>query len=242
VASESLDDLEDFLDARFTPSRLDRAISRQATLRALRDHVPHLEGTVLDVGCGRKPYRSVLLDEGRATGYIGLDLKPTIYAPPDLVWDGRRAPLRDGAVTSAVATEVFEHVPDPLPVLAELRRVLRPGGSLFLTVPFLWPLHDVPYDEYRYTPFALERLLRDAGFDDVTVTALGGWDASLGQLLALWVRRRPMGRRKRAVLATLLTPVVRLLARADRRPTAFGESTMVTALAATARRSGAQAT
>jgi hypothetical protein len=109
---------------------------------------------------------------------------------------------------------------------------------LFATVPFLWPLHDVPFDEYRYTPFALERILRAAGFEHVEIRALGGWDASLGQLLALWARRRPMGPRKRRVVSTVLTPIVRSLARSDRRPSTFGESQMVTALSATARKAG----
>ena len=231
--------LDDYLDPRFEAGRLDRAIPRRATLEALRAQAPRLRGTVLDVGCGHQPYRSIITGPGSgATGYIGLDLKPTIYQAPDLVWDGLAMPLADGAVGAAVATELLEHVPDPEPLLREVHRVLEPGGELFLTVPFLWPLHDVPFDEYRYTPFSLERRLRQAGFAAVEVRALGGWDASLGQLLALWVRRRPMGDRKRRVLAAAATPVVRWLARADQVPGEFRESTMLTALAAVARKAG----
>jgi SAM-dependent methyltransferase len=231
--------LRDYLDPRFEPDRLDRAIPRRATLDALRAHAPQLSGTVLDVGCGHQPYRSVITGPGTSTtAYIGLDLKPTIYQAPDLVWDGLAMPLASGSIDAAVATEILEHVPDPAPLLREVHRVLAPGAALFLTVPFLWPLHDVPYDEYRYTPFSLERKVREAGFDDVSVRALGGWDASLGQLLALWVRRRPMGHRKRKVLATALTPVVRRLARSDQPPATFGESTMLTALAAVAHKAG----
>lgn len=231
--------IEDYLDPRFRPRTLDRAVPRRATLDALERQVPTLRGTVLDVGCGHQPYRSVLTGPGSgADGYIGLDLEPTIYAPPDLLWDGRALPLATDSLGSAVATEVLEHVPDPSLLLSEVHRALQPGASLFLTVPFLWPLHDVPYDEYRYTPFALERVLRTAGFVEVQVDALGGWDASLAQLLGLWVRRRPMGPRKRQVLSAALTPVVRALAKADRKPTTFGESQMVTALSAVARKAG----
>jgi SAM-dependent methyltransferase len=231
--------LEDYLDPRFRPGSLDRAIPRRATLDALEAHVPTLRGTVLDVGCGHQPYRSVLTGpKSGASAYIGLDLEPTIYTPPDLVWDGRLLPLASGSIGSAVATELLEHVPDARPLLQEVHRALAPGGALFVTVPFLWPLHDVPYDEYRYTPFALERILRTAGFAEVDVRALGGWDASLGQLLALWARRRPMGPRKRRIVSTLLTPIVRSLARSDDPPSTFGESQMVTALSATARKAG----
>jgi hypothetical protein len=88
---------------------------------------------------------------------------------------------------------------------------LRPGGLLFFTVPFLWPLHDAPHDHYRYTPFALERLLSEAGFDEIELTPRGGWDASLAQMLGLWVRRRPMHRWLRRGLSVLFRPLMQAL-------------------------------
>jgi SAM-dependent methyltransferase len=139
-------------------------------------------------------------------------------------------PVRDSSIDAALATELLEHVPHPAPLLAEVLRVLRPGGRLFLTVPYLWPLHDVPDDQFRYTPFALERVLRDAGFGDVELRATGGWDASLAQLLGLWARRRPMSRRLRTPVTWLATPLVRALARVDKAPSRFTESTMLTGL------------
>ncbi len=87
-----------------------------------------------------------------------------------------------------------------------------------ITVPFLWPLHDVPYDEYRYTPFALRRLLEGAGFTDITVRPLGGWDASLAQLPGLWALRRPMPVWKRRIVKLLTQPLVRHLLRHDHVP------------------------
>ena len=53
----------------------------------------------------------------------------------------------------------------------------------------LWPLHDVPYDECRYTPFAIKRHLRNAGFEQFRLKPLGGWDASLAQMIGLWILR-----------------------------------------------------
>jgi hypothetical protein len=105
---------------------------------------------------------------------------------------------------------------------------------VLLTVPFLWPLHETPYDEHRYTPYALQRMLAAAGFEDIEVTALGGWDASLAQMLGLWVRRRPMGDRRKRLLSRLLLPVVRALVRRDDRTRVFGENAMATGFAATA--------
>ena len=120
--------------------------------------------------------------------------------------------------------------------MRETLRVLRPGGLLFFTVPFLWPLHDVPFDEYRYTPFALERHLQRAGFANVTLRALGGWDASVAQMIGLWVRRRPMSAVRRAILSTCAVPIVRYLLAVDRPSPQFGESTMITGIAGTARK------
>lgn len=194
-----------------------------------------MTGTVLDVGCGTAPYRDLVLGApSGATRHLGLDVPSERYPDQELTWDGRAIPLPDAAVQQVLLTEVLEHCPEPAVVLAECFRVLSPGGRLLLTVPFLWPLHEVPHDEYRYTPFALERLLGTAGFSHIDVSALGGWDASLAQMLGLWVRRRPMGARKRAVLSRALVPVVRALVSRDRRPDVFRESTMLTGLSATA--------
>jgi SAM-dependent methyltransferase len=231
---------DDYLDPVYSVATLDIALVRRAILAALRAQLPRLHGTVLDIGCGHRPYRPLVLRApSRAERYIGLDLPGTKYGSPDLAWDGRHIELPDDAVDCALATEVLEHCPDPGLVLREARRVLRPGGLLFFTVPFLWPLHDAPHDESRLTPFALERLLRDAGYVDVRLTALGGWDASLAQLLALWVRRRPMSRRRRRILSRLALPIVRFLAGRDAPPVEFTDNCMLTGVAGTARKPGA---
>src|ERR1035441_8779790 len=171
------------LDAWVNPvcrrSNIDTYYVRLSILRALRQALPDLSGTVLDCGCGISPYKPVLLSKPSAvTAYIGLDLKSEIKLAsytqrPDLEWDGTTIPLPAESVGSAIATEVLEHCKDPTHILSELQRVLKPEGAVFLTVPFLWPLHDNPYDEYRYTPFALERHLREAGFERIRIGALG---------------------------------------------------------------------
>jgi hypothetical protein len=61
--------------------------------------------------------------------------------------------------------------------------VLVPGGALWLTVPFVGPLHEQPYDFYRYTEFALEELLSAAGFVDIELKRLGGYFTALGALV-----------------------------------------------------------
>lgn len=224
-----------YLGVSLSADTLDRWLPRTSIEAALRRELPNVRGVVLDVGCGHQPYRSLLLSPpSSATRVVGVDIPSDRYGRHDVAWDGVRLPVRTASVDQVQLTEVLEHCPDAGAVLREAARVLRPGGRVFLTVPFLWPLHDSPYDEQRFTPFALTRMLREAGFLDADVRAMGGWDASLAQLLALYVRRRPMGARKRRLLTRAAVPVVRALAKRDRAPAEFRDNVMLTGLSATA--------
>lgn len=230
-----------YLNPPCRPSTLDSFGNRRLILRALKQQLSRFEGDVLDVGCGHKPYRDLLLSPpSRATSYVGLDLPDNIYSPPDVVWDGTRIPLPSGTVSSVLATEVLEHCPNPQVVLDEMARAMKPGGFFFMTVPFLWPLHTVPHDEFRYTPFSLERMLIQAGFSGIQIRATGGWNAALGILLGLWIRRRPLTSRvhivRRAIYSRLFLPIVWGLLKSDRPPERFEESTMIVGLSATATR------
>jgi SAM-dependent methyltransferase len=225
--------LREFTKPPLSPWFLDRYWVRQSILNALKSNTETFQGIILDVGCGQMPYRSLLVDPpGQVTQYIGLDLadNPVHQNQPDICWQEGRIPLADASVDCALCTEVLEHCPEPEAVLSEIRRVLRPGGRLFFTVPFLWPLHEVPYDYYRYTPFALQRHLENTGFSQIELHPLGGWDASLAQMIGLWVRRRPMRRWQRRMLSWLVFPLYCLLIRSDRPENRFRESVMLTGL------------
>lgn len=195
--------------------------TRASILRAVREAAPQFHGVFLDIGCGVMPYRDIIRTAApRLTRYLGLDLEGSaIYrAEVDLRWDGRKIPLADASVDSAMLTEVLEHCPEPWVVLKEARRVLKPGGVLFFTVPYIWPLHDAPWDFFRYTPFALEKLLAEAGFADVKLQALGGWNASLAQMIGLWLKRSPMPQEERLKRARELWPLFQELVRSDQLP------------------------
>jgi len=69
--------------------------------------------------------------------------------------------FRNHSADLVICENVIEHVYDPQGLLKETRRILRRGGCLFLVTPFLFPLHDVPYDFFRYTEYSLRHLLHD---------------------------------------------------------------------------------
>ena len=231
----------DYLAPQCWPSTLDSYGNVRLILGAIRRALGNFEGEVLDIGCGRMPYKNLILSGlSRATRYIGLDLPNATMPPAPMVWDGRVIPLPDCSMDSAMLTEVLEHCPDAEAVLREVHRVLRPGGFLFVTVPFIWPIHNVPYDEFRYTPFSLLRILKGAGFPNPLIEATGGRHAMLAVILGLWVRRRALTSRlhiiTRAILSVFLWPVIWLLLKIDERPTELDESTPIVGLSVTAHR------
>ncbi len=206
-----------FLNLPLQKEHIDIYYVRTSILKYIRSKLHLFNGRLLDVGCGIMPYREIILKEGaNVASYTGLDFESALdeeYAlgKPDLFWKGDVIPLESNSVDTILATEFFEHSPSPEAVMLEMKRVLKPGGLLFFTVPFLWNLHLVPYDEYRYTPFSLNRHLQNSGFDNIDLTPLGGWDASLAQMLGIWMQRRPMTERKRKWLSKFIIPIMQKL-------------------------------
>ena len=220
--------------------RFDNFLPRRAILNALVEQLPKFAGVLLDIGCGQMPYKSILVaPPSRVTKYIGLDMPDGQYGkmgPFDLNWNGQIIPLEDNSIDCAIMTEVLEQCPAPENIMREAARVLKPDGILFFTVPFLWPVHDPPLDQYRFTPYALERHLRNAGFVNVELKMPGGWDRSLAQMIAVWVGRRPMRRPYRALLKMIALPVVHLLTALDKPPSPehFHGTMMITGISGTA--------
>jgi SAM-dependent methyltransferase len=225
---------DNFIDIPFITFNLDRYIVRRSILEALTKVLSLLDGKLLDAGCGKMPYKNYVLSNSTVNQYVGLDIEVAIKYDknirPDYTWDGKVMPFDESSFDCCVATEVLEHCPDPEMFLNETYRVLRSGGVFFFTVPFLWPLHEVPYDEYRYTPFSLERHLKNAGFKDIKIEAMGGWHASMAQMLGLWVRRASLSKGKKFLLSILIKPIYKYLLKMDKPPVKFEESTMITGL------------
>ena len=156
----------------FNPYWLD-ARHLQRSVEAL---APHASGTMLDVGVGERPYGALFTPY--VTRYFGLEYPPVVFGNlnPDL-WnyihvvhgiidvfgDGQELAVRSASCDTVLSLEVLEHLPEPERCVSEMSRVLKPGGRLLLTVPFVQPLHQLPFDFRRYTPRGLTELLERHG-------------------------------------------------------------------------------
>jgi SAM-dependent methyltransferase len=157
---------------------------------------------VLDAGAGEAPYRELFEHCEYRTSDWSESVHPGARRA-DVIASLADLPLADASFDAVLCTQVLEHVDDPAAVLAELHRVLRPGGGLWLTVPLTWPLHEEPFDFFRYTPYALTNLLRRAGFVDADVVPRNGYFTTVAQLLRIagvavgWPDDRHLGTRAR---------------------------------------------
>lgn len=196
---------------------LDTYWIRYQIYNSLSLNLKHFKGKFLDVGAGNQPYRDFIINSSKVSEYCPLDLENSDrYKKCENTWDGKIMPFCNDFFDSAIATEILEHCPDPNKTLSEIFRVLKPGGFFFFTVPYIWPLHDVPYDEYRYTPFSLRRLLKEEGFCDITVSSCGSWNATLAHFLGLWARRGGHSKIFKESISLLLIPLYKFLLSRDK--------------------------
>ena len=140
-------------------------LSHRALRREIAALAQALPGRTLDVGCGTQPYRSLF----PGPDYVGIEV-PTASAYgsaklADVYYNGRHLPFADASFDVVFSSQVLEHVFSPDAFLAEIGRVLRPGGHLLLTTPFVWDEHEQPYDFARYSSYGLIHLACRNGFD-----------------------------------------------------------------------------
>lgn len=126
--------------------------------RAIPSRLRHESGVVLDIGAADR-WLARFLDP--AASYVALDYPDTatqLYGTiPDVFGDACRLPFADNVFDAVACFEVLEHVQDPESALAEISRVLKPGGYAVLSMPFLYPMHDAPHDYQRWTEYGWRR-------------------------------------------------------------------------------------
>lgn len=180
-------------------------IVRKALYKGISSNKKYIKGKCLDFGCGRKPYRHLFeVDE-----YIGLDIEESGHDHKDeqidVTYDGKTIPFKTNQIDSIFSSEVFEHVFNLDEILEELYRVLKPGGHMLFTVPFVWDEHEIPYDFGRYTSYGVSHLMEKHGFIVVKLTKSTNYIETISQMWITYVRKVIFPSKPRYKL--LLTPI-----------------------------------
>ena len=156
--------------------------SRHLVTAIARSSIARLEGTIIDIGGGRDAAHDDAWSEAAAR--IRLDI--SMLHQPNVQADAAALPFRDSSVDGAVMVETLEHIASPWLAIDEIHRVVRPGGTFFGTVAFIYPVHGDPYDFYRYGADGLRHLLR--AFTEVSLEPYGNTYGAAWNLLALHSR------------------------------------------------------
>ncbi|HET6966522.1 MAG TPA: class I SAM-dependent methyltransferase [Acidimicrobiales bacterium] len=155
-----------YSDRRTTLSLLPGA----AVGRWLASHRSEVGGLLLDLGAGNQPYRPwygslaewcAAVDVAPSPGLSALSLATDVA-------------LRSSTFDTVVCTSVLEHVEDVESAVSEIVRLMKPGGRLLISVPFLYPTHEAPFDFWRTTHYGLRSLLERHGLVVEEVAAQGG--------------------------------------------------------------------
>jgi len=140
----------------------------------------YAHGNFLDLGCGNKPYET--LYKPKTVSQIGCDVIQSDRNRVDVLCPVTDLKFENEQFDTILCTQVLEHVFEHDRMMSEIFRVLKPGGHIILTVPFVWELHEEPYDFFRYTKHALNEIFEKSGFEVVYIKPNGGKWACIFQM------------------------------------------------------------
>jgi len=135
-----------------------------------------MKGKLLDLGCGNKPY-SIIYNEV-CDSSIGSDVPFSLHQNTDIdlkcYAEDIDKHLESGYFDCVLCTEVLEHTVNDQKVVANINKVLKPGGNLIISAPFTYVLHEAPHDYRRYTLFGLKNILENNSFEVLSILSMGG--------------------------------------------------------------------
>lgn len=173
----------------------------------LLEYSKYYKGILLDLGCGEAPYKEFFLQY--ADKYIGVDWTNTLHnSKADIVSNlNDKIELPDKYADTVISISVMEHLCEPQLFLNESYRVLKDGGVMILQVPWMWWIHEAPYDYFRYTPYGLRYMLEKSGFTDIHVQPTSGfftmWFLKMNYFSLRWIKGSNI---RRNLTKMLLTP------------------------------------
>ena len=166
---------------------------------------PNFVGDLLDVGGENTNQRGLFrFNSSSNERYRRVALNIDPGSQPDLVGDASKIPFSDATFETIVCLEVLEHVESPNVVAAEISRVLTPGGTLYLSIPWMVGVHGDPYDFQRLTPQAISNLFAKSGLIiEKTITMGNGLDTIIDLVRAYAYRPTSSRVARRLILMAL---------------------------------------
>lgn len=145
----------------------------------------YIHGKVLDLGCGKVPlyeaYKNYISEN------VCVDWGNTYNKNPFLDYEldiNQKLPFADNEFNSIILSDVLEHIRKPELLLGEMYRILSVNGKALINVPFMYGLHEQPYDYFRYTKHALKSMAEDAGFKIILLEPSGGTPEIFADMLS----------------------------------------------------------
>jgi SAM-dependent methyltransferase len=135
----------------------------------------YAKGDLVDLGCGMAPLYKAYRDKCKSI--LCIDWEFSLQKSPYVdIYVNLEKPLEipSEKFDTVIITDVIAHVFNPQLLINEAFRILRSGGNLILASPFFYFICEPPYDYYRYTQYALKRLLSEAGFKTIELYEYGG--------------------------------------------------------------------
>jgi SAM-dependent methyltransferase len=156
-------------------------------------------GLILNVGAG--------MTDPFTPNTVNLDY--FLYPTTNLVADAANIPIASNTFDSVISEFMLEHVPSPFQVSKEMIRVLKPGGLLYVTYPFIHPYHSFPSDFYRFSYSGIKKLF--AGMELVSQGPLTGpacrWIGATADLICSFFKNERIQFLLRTVILTILFPI-----------------------------------
>src|SRR3989344_6181818 len=141
--------------------------------------LPYVEGRVLDLGAGSAKYKEMILQ--KASEYRSGDAIKNENI--DDVCDVLNLKYPPESFDTVISTQVMEHVNNPYKMAAGIYKVLKPGGKIIITAPFLIPMHSDPGDYFRFTAGGISEIFKQSGFSIIESGHYGGFFIVLSEII-----------------------------------------------------------
>lgn len=152
-------------------TRQGKTIARTLFNLEIKRRVKNISGVVIDLGGGKNPSYNRFWNI-KSEKFIRVDINEK--AEPDVIADlNKPLPFSDNFADVIFLFNVIYILENPGKTLWEINRILKSGGKLFMTSPFIFNEAKEPSDYWRFTSEGLEKLLKESGFKEFLITPIG---------------------------------------------------------------------